>query len=396
MKKIRFIVLFFILLFPCTAVAKISDTGKCITESDYVFSDDSFIEYVVYTDITKEIYNSYATTSDSYSYIACQDFMAITTPGVVGQTLSGIGINYSPINAIITRVCRGEFDNNAFVAAYKNASSATKAAMDEELNLYIDWTDNFKEKIKDINLEVTIDDVDNNIYKAVNYQTELKNKTDVVLSNLSKTGKDSLSTTINGKTVSYLWLKGVTFNYEYVPISKQTIMYGSDYGRVVLASDKCTNCTNPNNMLYTDFSMPYGNHMLKISANYINKDWTIVSSCGYNIYNSGSKTWYERFGYRQISLSNPFLDREVPSNWQNWQEKKLITGSEYNKDPLYIINLDRDSIRSIKSYNKSKGYQVFYSVDNITIDEDNKIIPYKSEFIHNAYANIFTKAGDEE
>jgi len=392
-KKIKIISIFLLMFVPMTIYAQ---DDICYSSSKFI-KNTSETNYVPYQTALKNLYNDWGGTTDpkTFSIIKCSKHMAIKSTGAIKDSvLAGVGFDYE-VTVIIKNVCRALFEYNLFNKEYKNNSNARKP-MDAELKeLYPKWTtkegyeENYFVSANDI--EVIFDDVDNQKYQNINsgFVLDQSKTKKYVNTHKTETGK------AQGTTVT-LWSKTFTTEYTFIPSAKKTIINTERYGEVILDSTPCpvneNYCTNSDNKIYTDFSAGYGNYKFKVTVNYKPNDWTIESNCGYNIYNKGGSSSLDRINFRQISLTNPFPTGNIGSNWKDYKSKKLITGEEYNKSPVYIINLNRESISAIRAYNNNlkKDYLDYASSSYQKIDTNNYSSnnKFKSSFIDNYVVRV--------
>ncbi len=368
-----------------TTVAGEKDTGSCVISSGYLFEEKCSHENDDYRTELAAIYSKYATTSSKgYSSISCREMMALETPKTNNiSILSGSGFDYSGIKVSNTFVCTGIFEYNLFNYDYKSANDVTKKAMMEELSLFQSWSDNINSTIsKSIgnSLVVTIVDSNNEKYKEINALTELVDRSVTTVS------QKSIAATVQGKNIK-VWAKSIKVISTFDPVLKKTITSGQGYGDVILDKQSCISCTAADRKLYTDFEQGSGNQSLATVVKYQNKDWTIRSSCGYNIYNSGSVSWVGRLPYRTIDLDNPFPNG-ASGLWENWKSNKLITGNEYKNTPMYVVTLDTDTIKSIRQYNDNNKYNSELSSNGNYVNGK-----YHSDFVRGIFSKVITKAG---
>lgn len=401
MKKI---IIFILLFFALPVYAKEYNTGKCLEQSGYVFSDGSLVNYSPYTSAVTAIYENIDGNKTTYSSISCQEMIGMTSPGNISNVVAGSGFNYGvTVNTFI--VCRSQFDYVNFNNKFKTANTITKAAMTEEYKLYAAWTDSLDDKISNSigeNIIVRIDDSDS---PNSNINSQTMTLTSTKLTEITKINNKELpsdyKTTIetnSGKQTITIWAAAYKIANTYVPIAKKMIISGPDYGSIVLGTYKTKyRTTNSESKIFTDYSMINNNYSLMVTVKNSNKSWTIVSNCGYNIYNKGSVSKEKRLSFRQISLTDPFPNG-VGANWKNLEG--LITGEEFDLDPVYVVQMDRDSINQIREYNddytldNSNGYATFVDMNINDTTDNTKLNAYKSKFINSTFKNIFTKVGD--
>ncbi|HPE14278.1 MAG TPA: hypothetical protein PLT65_00370 [Bacilli bacterium] len=398
MKKIIIFILLFFALPVYAKEAKEYNTGKCLKQSGYVFSDGSLVNYSPYTLAVTAIYENIDGNKTTYSSISCQEMIGMTSPGNISNVVAGSGFNYDvTVNTFI--VCRSQFDYDNFNDKFKNANTITKEAMTEEYNLYAKWTDSLDDKIVPSitkSISVTIDD-SQTINSSINSQMILQDTqvTEIKTLNNKKLPSTTFSTKLGTASI---WIKAFTVTSTYIPIAKKMIISGPDYGTIVkgeyVTKDRTTNSESK---IFTDYSMINNNYSLMVTVKNSNKSWTIVSNCGYNIYNKGSVSKEKRLSFRQISLTDPFPNG-VGANWKNLEG--LITGEEFDLDPVYVVQMDRDSINKIREYNddytldNSNGYATFVDMNINDTTDNTKLNAYKSNFINSTFKNIFTKVGD--
>lgn len=99
-------------------------------------------------------------------------------------------------------------------------------------------------------------------------------------------------------------------------------------------------------------------------------------------------------GGNNLGTSNPlynaFPNRNSGSNWKGYEDKYTTNDHIFDGDPVYVIELNEDAIKTIKNDTASNGKSVYLYNKNDNINYDNNTQKtYKSDFI-NRYKAIFT------
>jgi hypothetical protein len=188
--------------------------------------------------------------------------------------------------------------------------------------------------------------------------------------------------------------------------SEVNLEYSNDYsvmkytGDILEAnnipSDKTNAYVSHGRYAYTDFYAYSGTYQLEntitnIGPNINNRDKNLFSltpfTCTYKINNlifpqegdpNNDKYGSIAFSYRQVSLTDPFPNRNPRENWQG--KENLITSKGYEvyntTKPLYQYYLDPTRMQSIRIYNSTHNYGS-YDINN----------PYNSIFLNNVVRN---------
>ena len=75
------------------------------------------------------------------------------------------------------------------------------------------------------------------------------------------------------------------------------------------------------------------------------------------------------YRFRTIDVNNPFPKGKdyTPKNWFDWYwnhpTNRTRLANVYNRNPIYVVTLDKDSISAIKEYNKNNYYTDWKDMD---------------------------------
>ena len=349
------------------------DAAETCVKTNYT-QDSDFTDLSAYTALRNKIYEDAKVTKlGPYSTIKCKKTVELSTPGSPTDSngkaaegyyiYSGLGFSYQPMTVKITYNCYGKIEHLKLKCDWiKATKDAERKALEDELNLYINWTNTeFEKNIAGSAATVSIDMQESFLSAAVNAKlrensgTEIYSNTTGTFTNVQddvaftvKATKDSNSINKSGK----LWQKSVTITQQFRPVLKKIVTTGTRYGDVLASSTACpggATCQDLDNKLYTDFSMGTGIHPIKVVATY--GGLRVNSSCGYVLYNNGAQGWHDLLNYRQVDPSNPF-----PRGAKGvWVGQTSLFGREFTSSPLETFTLSAGLIPEIRDYNKSVG-----------------------------------------
>lgn len=252
---------------------------------------------------------------------------------------------------------------------FKNMSAVKDAKKDAESQEKIDLKTDFSQYQLEPVLESTSIGVDGYDYGYKNtfvYQisgdvnryisiNDAYNKKSVGINNYFDYGRAMASTPINIKSGSTNYYVDY---YDLFSDSFLQILTTADNKRIKKSEVKSD----------TDAVCPYN-----IIERNIEKPVPIQDKDSWENPDIGLKMPAIRLLYRPISLSVPFpgrnyigIQREAGSNWTEEAIDTYITNNRgvvedevYNKDPIYVINLDSSTIKAIREYNKNNSYDDF-------------------------------------